>query len=249
LSLNQYVYGGVSPVTFSDPTGFKLVGGGGTCKRTCQNEAQQEIEEAGGSYECVTCSPATEPPFDPTEYKTWIDEHARVIRVAAEAFHIRPSVIAGVLAVEFEYDKDNLGEAAGEFGFSKWCGAPLLGRLGCETRSFGAGQIQIRRAELVDSKVREAFSQICDGDDCAAFVREFWDGRGNLVGRLRNEGTNILYIAAYLDRLRHEAPAGATWKQIYGTVYNSAVGSYNPDPKYAAGFAGVNDSYSYLDST
>jgi RHS repeat-associated protein len=67
LSLNQFVYGGASPVTFSDPTGLvQTAGSGWNCDRACQEEAQQDIEEAGGSYECVTCSPAAEPTFAAT---------------------------------------------------------------------------------------------------------------------------------------------------------------------------------------
>jgi RHS repeat-associated protein len=72
LSLNQFVYGGASPVTFSDPTGLvQAAGGGWNCDRACQEEAQQDIWQAGGSYECVTCSPAAEPPFAATH------EHGR----------------------------------------------------------------------------------------------------------------------------------------------------------------------------
>ncbi|MGH9194608.1 MAG: hypothetical protein ACRD1T_02575 [Acidimicrobiia bacterium] len=54
-------------------------------------------------------------------------------------------------------------------------------------------------------------------------------------------------MAAYLNRLREAAPARSSWRTIYGTEFDPKVGSYNPDPKFVAGFVASSSNYSYLD--
>jgi RHS repeat-associated protein len=264
-SLNRYVYGVDAPVSFADPSGLyaAMVSGGGSshCGRPCEQHVQNVAEQAWEGT-----STALDPPFDPGHYATWMNRYASTIRTAAHAFGIPPSVIAGVLATENALDDRNLGRALFEFAASKGCGAPLLGRfchgqswlgwlpfLGDRIKrgvSFGAGQIQVRRAELVDSAVRDAVAaEFCDSAACSEFFRQHWGGgEGGLAGRLRNEETNILYVAAYLDRLRATAPEGARWPSVYQTVFDSGVGSYNASSDFAAGFRASRSYFWYLDS-
>jgi RHS repeat-associated protein len=57
-TLNQFVYGGASPVTYSDPTGMYLVGdGGGGCDRKCVEKVE--------SGEWTLEPPAQDPPDAP----------------------------------------------------------------------------------------------------------------------------------------------------------------------------------------
>jgi hypothetical protein len=207
------------------------------------------METAEGRYEEAT-SPAVDGAFDPGHYQTWIEDHLAAIYTASKAFDVPASVIAGVLAVEHEYDRRSDPKTLGEWGLSRLCGAPFIGRAGvCDTASFGAGQVQIRRAELVDTAVREAVAEhLCTAAECADVIRSVWaTGRGALIGRLRDEGTNILYVAAYMDLLRDTATPGTSWRVIYQEVTDPAVGSYNAYQRFGAGFVAASSYYSYLD--
>jgi hypothetical protein len=69
---------------------------------------------------------------------------------------------------------------------------------------------------------------------------------GDLISRLRNEQTNILYGAAYLDLLRDAAPADWGWRRICREP-QPVIGSYNGNPLYAQAFAKARRWYGYLD--
>ncbi len=133
---------------------------------------------------------------------------------------------------------------------ASWLGwVPRLGDDFTAGFSFGAGQVQLRRAEAVDLDVRDAIvNDICPSDACSELVGQHWStGMGDLVGRLRDEKTNILYVGAYLNRLRGAAPPGSSWETIYGTTFDPELGSYNGDPKFVQGFLASRNYYSYLD--
>lgn len=250
ITLNQLAYGGASPVTNSDPTGMYLVGDGGG---GCDSECAENVES--GTWTLVPshafASPALKPVFDPAYYRTWIEQYREQIDAASSAFDVPASVIAATLATEHQWDRRSNPKAFGEWFASKLCGAPGMGGIArCDRVSFGAGQVEIRRGELVDTAVREAVVDLCESFACEVLVRLSWSrDRGDLIGRLRDEELNIMYVGAYLDRLRGAAPPGSSWATIYGTVFNPQLGSYNSDPKFVAGFANATGYYSYLGAT
>ncbi len=254
LSLNRYAYAEDDPLTLWDPSGLRAqLAHGEGCGRACLLEPVE---------------------FDPGEYQTWTYRHLQAIYFASEAFDVPPSVIAGVLAVEHEYDARGRWKSLGEWFSSKVCGAPLVGSwcdgvpgypedwpLAKNIRpglSFGAGQVQLRRAELVDQEVRalcadgacdEALGSrrpVCTKAGCVVVGADWGSGMGALIGRLRNEETNILYVAAYMDLLRDSAPESWTWRGIYRKP-QPVIGSYNANPLFARAFAKARRWYGYLD--
>lgn len=102
------------------------------------------------------------------------------------------------------------------------------------------GQVQVRRAELVDADVRDWWVRTTG-------VNMWERGMGGLVGRLRDENWNIMYVAAYMNKLREAAPPGASWETIYGTVFNTSLGSYNSTPKFVHDFEASRFFYYSLD--
>jgi hypothetical protein len=115
-----------------------------------------------------------------------------------------------------------------------------------------ANDCRIRSAELVDTDVRDAIAEAVaeynSCPECGDEVLAAWDAdRGSIIGRLRDEGWNIVYVTAYQSRLRETAPDGASWETVYGTEFDAAVGEYDADPKSIAGFVASKSYYSYLD--
>ncbi len=256
LSLNRYAYAEDDPLTLWDPSGLRAqLAHGEGCGRACLLEPVE---------------------FDPGEYQTWTYRHLQAIYFASEAFDVPPSVIAGVLAVEHEFDKRSSGEMRLEgFPIGLFCTLPallgdhlppLVGFKPCREVSFGPGQVQIRRAELVDQAVRTLCAEgACDalgsdtprlppwlrlplcGDSFTCGLVDWGaHGRSALISRLLNEDVNILYVAAYMDLLRDSAPESWTWRGIYRKP-QPVIGSYNANPLFARAFAKARRWYGYLD--
>src|SRR5437867_11961285 len=86
---------------------------------------------------------------------------------------------------------------------------------GCEGRSIGIFQIQVRRAQLVDTDVRDAVGKIvCRGDaQCGRALSYVWaSDPAAIFDRLRNDNLGTLYAAAYLHRLSTYHPPGTDWR-------------------------------------
>ena len=107
-------------------------------------------------FVCESRGPRPPARFNPGNYRTRIHSLRGTFEVASDEFGVPPSVLAGVIGTEWTLDAkrglDHPGEAV---GFRLWCGTPLIGLTGGRA-SVGSGQIQIRRARLVDYDVRDA---------------------------------------------------------------------------------------------
>jgi RHS repeat-associated protein len=248
VSLNQYVYGADSPLTFSDPTGmmWAVPHTSGCAAGDASCLAAVDWADAWFAAHPLP-APVSEPmPFDPGHFRTWTNNHAAAIRYASDYFDVPRSVIAGVLATEHQLDKRSRLKALGETGAFGLCGgagtSQGLAEL-CAEVSFGAGQIQLRRAQALDSAVRQAVQ--------AFYGTGAWDYSDmGILSRLEDENTNILYVAAFMDSLRAGAPAGSHWGEIYEGLGNtSPVENYQPPAatRFVSGFAASENYYLYLD--
>jgi RHS repeat-associated protein len=234
MSLNQFAYGAMNPITMWDPTGMRVAlhRGGGYCGRWCMDAedtfcADQGIDCSGYSPAPVPPTPAPPIDYDPGEFRTWINERRTWIEEAAGTFGVPASVIAGTLAVEHGLDARSRTDEVGEYLLGAFCGLPLIGRHGkCDTLSIGAGQVQLRRAELLSPGAN----------------------RDELVALLSDDRMNIHYVAGYLSLLRSTHAPGTSWPTIYGTATDPSIGEYNADPNFVGAFAVSIDYYAYLDS-
>jgi RHS repeat-associated protein len=208
MSLNRFAYAGASRVTYTDHSGMYWMVGNGE-ERTQYETAAYGGYTQTGSWPYASCHArcGSDPldqygeDFDPYDYQDWVDEHLDDINAAADAFDVPPSVITGATVNEFWNDSDqSLSDGTKALG----CEAPgvrCLGRLvaklngDCEKASYGPGQIQKRRARLVDSAVHQLLGDI---EKCAWLFHCWHTDDAHLVSRLRDERTNNYYTAVYL---------------------------------------------------
>lgn len=267
LTANRYALAGGNPLSFLEWDGHMLLadGGGGSAPSPNPTDGTFPSTTAareGGAY--VTSGPSD---FDPVDYRTWVEDQSDDLKWAASKFDIPPSVLAATMVVEHAFDTRSAIKFGGEAAIAAVCAtSDVLQATGwCERRSFGSGQIQLRRARLVDDAVSRAYGY--DESGCgpgtgpfclriigggmlwaSTVVRDKWDkSTAGILMRLLNEDKAISYTAAYLNLLRDHQPPDTSWATIYGTP-QPGIGEYNATLKFVAGFTKAATYFSYLDT-
>lgn len=80
----------------------------------------------------------------------------------------------------------------------------------------------------------------------AGLFGDWQTGNSPMIGRLRDESWNALYVAAYLRVLRDHHDDGASATEVYGQTV-PGIGEYNSTPKFVSAFGMAQAHYSHLD--
>jgi hypothetical protein len=195
--------------------------------------------------------PSPKAPPGVARFRAWMDQRAPWIHEASNAYDVPASVIAGTLATEHLLDYRSWQRHGQEWAAGRLCAIPFVGRHAkCQRLSIGPGQVQVRRAALVDERVKETFGGSeepgCIRMAGAYALRCGWaSGYSEIERRLRNDRLNIHYVGAYLALLKEQHAPGATWATVYGTP--TPVGEYNADARFVKAFDEARIYYGYLD--